>query len=87
MKDGGFFMLRDEMLDKLKSMIVEKFDLKPENVSASTTQSELGIDSIIMVDLMMDVEERFGIEFKELQFPKNPSLNDIVDLIVANSNG
>ncbi|UOF14812.1 acyl carrier protein [Lysobacter capsici] len=87
MKDGGFFMLRDEMLDKLKSMIVEKFDLKPESVSASTTQSELGIDSIIMVDLMMDVEERFGIEFKELQFPKNPSLNDIVDLIVANSNG
>ncbi|WP_057923161.1 acyl carrier protein [Lysobacter capsici] len=87
MKDGGFFMLRDEMLDKLKSMIVEKFDLKPESVSASTTQSELGIDSIIMVDLMMDVEERFGIEFKELQFPKNPSLNDIVDLIAANSNG
>ena len=87
MKDGGFFMLRDEMLDKLKSMIVEKFDLKPESVSASTTQSELGIDSIIMVDLMMDVEERFGIEFKELQFPKNPSLNDIVDLIAPNSNG
>nr|WP_255357249.1 acyl carrier protein [Lysobacter sp. Root690] len=80
-------MLRDEILDKLKSMIVDKFDLKPESVSASTTQGELGIDSIIMVDLMMDVEERFGIEFRELQFPKNPSLNDIADLIEANLNG
>lgn len=79
-------MQRDEVLDKLKSMIVERFGLKPDSVTASTTQSELGIDSIIMVDLMMDVEESFGIEFQNLQLPKDPSLNDIADLIGGNSN-
>ena len=77
-------MQRDEIFEILKSMIAERFDLKPESVNGSTTQSELGIDSIIMVDIMIDVEERFGIEFQDLRFPNNPSLNDIVDLVATN---
>jgi acyl carrier protein len=77
-------MPRDEILKSLQTMIVERFDLKAEEVTGSTTQAELGIDSILMVDLMIDVEERFGITFKSLEMPRNPSLNDIVDLISQN---
>lgn len=80
-------MQREEIFENLKAMVIERFDLKPEDVTMSTTQSELGIDSILMVDLMMDVEERLGVTFKDLQFPGNPALSDIVDLVEANLKG
>ena len=34
-----------------------------------------------MVDLMMDIETALDIQFPDLNLPKNPSLDEIVDLI------
>lgn len=77
-------MQREEIFENLKALIVERFDLSGKSLALSTTQSDLGIDSILMVDLMMDVEERLGMTFKNLELPRNPSLGDIVDLVDGN---
>lgn len=77
-------MNRVQIFDNLKELVAERFDLKDMELSLATTQSELGIDSILMVDLMMDVEERLGVTFKTLELKKNPTLGDIVDLVEAN---
>ncbi|MGH8603247.1 MAG: acyl carrier protein [Gammaproteobacteria bacterium] len=77
-------MQREEIFQNLKAMIEERFDLNGNALTMSTTQSELGIDSILMVDLMMDVEERLDITFKNLELPRNPALGDIVGLVEAN---
>lgn len=53
-------------------------------MTASTTQSDLGIDSILMVNLMMDVEEAFDIKIKDIDLPKNPTMDDIVTLVERN---
>ena len=83
-KVGGTFMDRSEIFERLKELVAERFDLTPEALTPSTTQKDLGIDSILMVDLMMDVEERLGVTFKNLDLVQNPTLGDIVSLVEAN---
>lgn len=77
-------MDRSDIFESLKALVAERFDLTPEALTLSTTQKDLGIDSILMVDLMMDVEERLGVTFKNLDLVPNPSLGDIVSLVEAN---
>jgi len=77
-------MRRDDIFDTIKLLIAERFDVPADSLSLETTQQELRIDSILMVDLMMDVEERLGFTFDSLELPKNPSLGAIVDLVDDN---
>jgi acyl carrier protein len=77
-------MQRENIFDTLKSLIAERFDVPADSLSMETTQQDLRIDSILMVDLMMDVEERLDFTFDSLELPKNPSLAAIVDLVDDN---
>lgn len=77
-------MKREEIFESLKELVAERFDLDGKALTPATTQSDLGIDSILMVDLMMDVEERLGVTFKNLELVRNPTLDDIVNLVEAN---
>ena len=74
-------MQRDEIFETLKALVAERFEVAADSLSLETTQADLQIDSILMVDLMMDIEERLSFTFDSLDLPKNPSLNAIVDLI------
>jgi acyl carrier protein len=77
-------MEREAILDVVKQLLVEKAGVEPSQLSAETTQSEVGIDSIHMVDLMMDIEERLGVTLQNYDLQRNPSLGDIADMIQAN---
>jgi acyl carrier protein len=77
-------MQREEILDRLKALIHERFDVDPATLNGSTTQADIGIDSLLMVDMMLDVETDLGFTFQSMDLPKNPSLDTIVDLVQRN---
>jgi len=77
-------MDREEILERLKALIHERFDVDPGRLNGSTTQAEIGIDSLLMVDMMLDVETDLGFTFETMDLPKNPSLDVIVDLVQRN---
>ena len=77
-------MERQEILERLKALIHERFGIDPAGVTGSTTQAELGIDSLLMVDMMLDVETELGITFESMDLPRNPDLDTIVELVVRN---
>ena len=77
-------MQRQEILERLKALIHERFGIDPAGVTGSTTQAELGIDSLLMVDMMLDVETELGITFESMDLPRNPDLDTIVDLVERN---
>ena len=77
-------MERQEILERLKALIHERFGIDPAGVTGSTTQAELGIDSLLMVDMMLDVETELGITFESMDLPRNPDLDTIVDLVERN---
>ena len=74
--------------DQVKAMVVdflvERFDLPRERVSGATPLRELGLDSIMMLDVMLDVEDRLGVKLRDLAMPGNPKIDDITALIERN---
>ena len=77
-------MERREILEYLKATLHERFGLDPGALAGSTTQQEIGIDSLLMVDMMLDIETGLGFTFESMDLPRNPDLDAIVDLIQRN---
>lgn len=77
-------MDRVKILELLKALLKEKYDIDPGTLTGGSRQDDIGLDSMTMVDLMMDIESSLDFQFPDLNLPKNPSLDEIVDLIAAN---
>lgn len=52
-------------IDTIKEVLQENLDIDPETVSEDSTLESLGIDSLDMVELICELEERCDIEFGE----------------------
>ena len=49
-------------LDKVKKLLAEHLDMDQSEITEKTTFDELGIDSLDTVEILMEMEEEFGIE-------------------------
>ena len=49
----------------LAQVLSEKRDVSPDAISPEATLTELGLDSLMVVELLFDVEDEFGIEVPE----------------------
>ncbi len=52
-------------LDTIKEVLQENLDIEPENVTEDSTFDDLGIDSLDMVELICDLEEKCSVDFGE----------------------
>ena len=52
-------------IDTVKEVLVENLDLDADDISEDSTLESLGIDSLDMVELICDLEEKLDIEFGE----------------------
>ena len=77
-------MTSEEIYAKLEPIIRTYL---PEDVSdkeispTSDLTRELNINSAHLVDIVLDIEDTFGIEFKNEDMEKLRSINDAIDLI------
>ena len=49
----------------LAKVLSEKYDVDPDALSPEATLTELGLDSLTVVELLFDVEDEFEIEIPE----------------------
>ena len=49
----------------LAAVLSEKYDVDRDAISPESTLTELGLDSLSVVELLFDVEDEFGIEVPE----------------------
>ncbi len=68
----------------LTGFLAEHFDVPAEKTADNPTFKELCIDSIMMLDIMLEIEDRLNVKLKDLSMPSNPRLSDIVTLIERN---
>lgn len=73
-------MNKTQILERLKELLRDKYDIDPDTLTGESRQEEIGLDSMTMIDLMMDIETSLDFQFPNLNLPKNPSLDEIVDL-------
>ncbi len=52
-------------LDTVKEVLESNLDIDPENVTEAATFEDLGIDSLDMVELICDLEEKCSVDFGE----------------------
>ncbi len=71
-----------EIEDRLKTIIVEKLDVPVERIfpMASFT-GDLGADSLDMVELVMALEEEFGLDISDETAEKLTRYKDVIDFI------
>ncbi len=49
----------------LAEVLSEKYDVDAEKISPEAALTELGLDSLTVVELLFDIEDEFGIEVPE----------------------
>lgn len=54
-------------LETIKEILNENLDIDPVTVAADSTFESLGIDSLDMVELVCEIENRFDIELGEAE--------------------
>lgn len=54
-----------ETIEIVKSVLRDNLDIDPADVTADSTFETLGVDSLDMVELVCDLEDRCDIEFGE----------------------
>ena len=75
--------MADKPIDqRVKDIIVEQLGVKPDQVTPEAKFIEdLGADSLDTVELVMALEEEFGIEVPDEQAEKLQSVGDVIKYI------
>ena len=72
---------RLDTLDRIVKLIVQELKVDHERVNETVTFAELGADSLDMVQIIMKLEETFGIEINDQDAERMTTLRDVVDYV------
>lgn len=80
-------MSNEEIFEKLKNIIMEQLDVEEENIKEEATfVDDLDADSLDIVELIMNIEEEFGMEISDAEAEKIVTVGDVVKYIKDNKN-
>ena len=66
-------------LEEIKNMFAEK--VKVDNVDPNMELKALGLDSLDLVELIMDIEEKYGVEFSNEELMSFKTVEDVLKSI------
>ncbi len=67
-------------LERVKKLLVNKFDLNTEEITPETTLEHLGLESIDRFEIMCDIENEFHVKIPDEEF-KMTTIQDITDVV------
>ena len=73
------------MYDKLVSYAAKQLELNPEDITPESTFESLGIDSLDIVEMIMDLESELGVEL-EIEDQKISTFQELADFIESKLN-
>ena len=74
------------VLEKVKAILAEQFDVEEDKVTADTDlQEDLGADSLDVEDLLMSIEDEFGVEVPDDEIENIKTVGSLVSYIEANA--
>ena len=71
------------MSDKVFQAIAERNDTDPAEVTRDTRFQDVGIDSLDTVEMLMNLEDKIGVEVELSQ--KVETVGELVDYVVAHA--
>ena len=73
------------MYEKLVSYASKQLELNPEEITRESTFESLGIDSLDIVEMIMDLEADLGVEL-EIEDQKIATFQELADFIETKLN-
>ena len=81
-------MSRNEIIDKLKDILLFADEMNRETIMAASEETELitglGLTSVKMLYLAIAIEETFSIKFENVGFNDFRTIKDLTDYIERN---
>ena len=65
-------------MERLQKLFIARFDYKIEDLTATTTLENLGLDSLDIIDFLFDIEDEFKIKVPDREFEVK-TIQDMVD--------
>ena len=73
------------ILEKIQNILAEQLDISAESITADTNIVEdLGADSLDVVELVMSVEDEFGLSISDEDAAELTTVGKLVEYIEAN---
>ena len=77
-------MTREEVFEKVKEILVDKLSVDEEKVTIDARfQEDLETDSLDLVELVMTMEEDFGIKITDEEAAEIKTVGDAVDFVMS----
>ena len=73
------------MYEKLVSYAAKQLDLNPDDISPDSTFESLGIDSLDIVEMIMDLESELGVEL-EMEDQKISNFKELAEFVESKVN-
>ncbi len=74
------------IFDKIKEILSDQLDIEEEAITPeSLLVEDLGADSLDAIDIVMSVEDEFGIEVPDEIIEKIESVSDIITFVENNA--
>jgi acyl carrier protein len=78
-------MERTEIIEKINDFLVDEFELAADQLKPEALlKTDLGIDSLDFVDIIVIIEKNFGFKVKAEEMANVKTLQDFYDYIIAN---
>ena len=73
------------MYDKLVAYAAKQLELDPQDITPHSTFESLGIESLDIVEMIMDLESELGVEL-EMEDQKITTFQELADFIESKTN-
>jgi acyl carrier protein len=74
----------EQLAQKIKDALVNTFGIDSTLIVADARMRDLGVDSLHVVEILLDLEAELGVKLTDLSFPPNPTLEDVAQTIQKN---
>ena len=72
---------KNDTAEKIYEIIAEKLTIEKEIIKPNATLQDLGADSLDMVEIVMKIEEEYGIEINDDVVEKLRNVQDFIDYV------